>query len=134
MYMFVSILLTCLHKVFWLAKKNLQKLSDIKIYHLENLPVPQLYKLFKCVSKVRIHNCSYNTVMYMYQLFRYHDGNLYVIDVSQSVEHDHPHALEFLRKDCTNVTGLLLHFLINCLPNCYWPKLILLFNVVHTMK
>ena len=29
---------------------------------------------------------------------------VYVIDVSQSVEHDHPHALEFLRKDCTNVT------------------------------
>ncbi|KAI8591914.1 RIO1 family-domain-containing protein [Geranomyces variabilis] len=28
---------------------------------------------------------------------------LYIIDVSQSVEHDHPHALEFLRKDCTNV-------------------------------
>lgn len=26
-----------------------------------------------------------------------------MIDVSQSVEHDHPHALEFLRKDCTNV-------------------------------
>lgn len=33
----------------------------------------------------------------------YHEGILYVIDVSQSVEHDHPHALEFLRKDCTNV-------------------------------
>ena len=33
-----------------------------------------------------------------------HEGMLYVIDVSQSVEHDHPHALEFLRKDCTNVT------------------------------
>lgn len=26
-----------------------------------------------------------------------------MIDVSQSVEHDHPHALEFLRKDCENV-------------------------------
>jgi RIO kinase 1 len=26
-----------------------------------------------------------------------------VIDVSQAVEHDHPHALEFLRKDVTNV-------------------------------
>jgi RIO kinase 1 len=24
--------------------------------------------------------------------------------VSQSVEHDHPHALEFLRKDITNIT------------------------------
>ena len=28
-----------------------------------------------------------------------------MIDVSQSVEHDHPHALEFLRKDATNITG-----------------------------
>ena len=26
-----------------------------------------------------------------------------MIDVSQSVEHDHPHASEFLRKDCMNV-------------------------------
>ncbi|XP_041357623.1 serine/threonine-protein kinase RIO1-like [Gigantopelta aegis] len=34
----------------------------------------------------------------------YDDGHLCVIDVSQSVEHDHPHALEFLRKDCTNIT------------------------------
>lgn len=34
----------------------------------------------------------------------YEGDKLYVIDVSQSVEHDHPHALEFLRKDCTNVT------------------------------
>lgn len=36
---------------------------------------------------------------------RYHDGDAYIIDVSQSVEHDHPHALEFLRKDCSNVNG-----------------------------
>lgn len=34
----------------------------------------------------------------------YHDGKIVVIDVSQSVEHDHPHALEFLRKDATNIT------------------------------
>lgn len=30
---------------------------------------------------------------------------LYFIDVSQSVEHDHPHAAEFLRKDCANVNA-----------------------------
>ena len=30
-------------------------------------------------------------------------GQLYIIDVSQSVEHDHPLAFEFLRMDCTNV-------------------------------
>lgn len=34
----------------------------------------------------------------------YLNGEIYIIDVSQSVEHDHPHALEFLRKDCTNIT------------------------------
>ncbi|KAI4494535.1 hypothetical protein M0802_008856 [Mischocyttarus mexicanus] len=34
----------------------------------------------------------------------YRDGSIVLIDVSQSVEHDHPMALEFLRKDCTNVT------------------------------
>lgn len=34
----------------------------------------------------------------------YFNGQAYIIDVSQSVEHDHPHALEFLRKDCTNIT------------------------------
>lgn len=34
----------------------------------------------------------------------YMDGKIYVIDVSQSVEHDHPRALDFLRQDCVNVT------------------------------
>ncbi|KAL2150545.1 hypothetical protein VTH82DRAFT_7108 [Thermothelomyces myriococcoides] len=33
----------------------------------------------------------------------YHDNRLYIIDVSQSVEHDHPRALEFLRMDIKNV-------------------------------
>ncbi|XP_065322230.1 serine/threonine-protein kinase rio1-like isoform X2 [Gordionus sp. m RMFG-2023] len=33
-----------------------------------------------------------------------HDDELYVIDVSQSVEWDHPRAFDFLRKDITNIT------------------------------
>ncbi|VDK81103.1 unnamed protein product [Litomosoides sigmodontis] len=32
------------------------------------------------------------------------EEKLYIIDVSQSVEHDHPRSLEFLRSDCTNIT------------------------------
>ncbi|KMY99034.1 serine/threonine-protein kinase RIO1 [Drosophila simulans] len=32
------------------------------------------------------------------------DGQLVIIDVSQSVEHDHPHSFDFLRKDCTNIS------------------------------
>ncbi|EEQ87501.1 hypothetical protein RJZ56_007024 [Blastomyces dermatitidis] len=34
----------------------------------------------------------------------YHKSKLYIIDVSQSVEHDHPRSLEFLRMDIKNVT------------------------------
>ncbi|KAF9648187.1 RIO1-domain-containing protein [Thelephora ganbajun] len=32
----------------------------------------------------------------------YHDSHLYIIDVSQSVEHDHPRAFDFLRNDVKN--------------------------------
>ncbi|KAI9723319.1 MAG: hypothetical protein M1812_001202 [Candelaria pacifica] len=35
----------------------------------------------------------------------YHEGKLWIIDVSQSVEHDHPRSLEFLRTDAKNVNG-----------------------------
>ena len=35
----------------------------------------------------------------------WHGGEIVVIDVSQSVEHDHPRASEFLRKDCLNVNA-----------------------------
>ncbi|KAL8872378.1 MAG: hypothetical protein Q9174_001983 [Haloplaca sp. 1 TL-2023] len=34
----------------------------------------------------------------------YHQDKLWLIDVSQSVEHDHPRSLEFLRMDIKNVT------------------------------
>ncbi|GAB0090871.1 Serine/threonine-protein kinase RIO1 [Sergentomyia squamirostris] len=33
-----------------------------------------------------------------------HREKLVIIDVSQSVEHDHPNALEFLRRDCREIT------------------------------
>lgn len=33
----------------------------------------------------------------------YWKEKLFMIDVSQSIEHDHPHALDFLRRDCLNV-------------------------------
>jgi len=45
----------------------------------------------------------------------YHAGKAYVIDVSQSVEHDHPHALEFLRKDIHNVNEFFRKKKVNVL-------------------
>lgn len=38
----------------------------------------------------------------------YHDDKLWLIDVSQSVEHDHPRSLEFLRMDIKNVSDFFL--------------------------
>ncbi|KAI8019681.1 Serine/threonine-protein kinase rio1 [Camellia lanceoleosa] len=34
----------------------------------------------------------------------YFEGHLYIIDVSQSVDLDHPHALDFLREDCVHIS------------------------------
>ncbi len=45
----------------------------------------------------------------------YHEGKAVVIDVSQSVEHDHPNALEFLRKDLTNINEFFRKRKINVL-------------------
>lgn len=37
-------------------------------------------------------------------MYRYYKKDVWIIDVSQSVEIDHPNALHFLRNDCKNVT------------------------------
>ncbi|EEC12579.1 RIO kinase, putative, partial [Ixodes scapularis] len=59
-----------------------------------------------CVVMMRrlFHDCRLvHADLSEYNLL-YHEGKVVLIDVSQSVEHDHPNALEFLRKDCTNIT------------------------------
>ncbi|EED19780.1 extragenic suppressor of the bimD6 mutation [Talaromyces stipitatus ATCC 10500] len=46
----------------------------------------------------------------------YHKNKLYIIDVSQSVEHDHPRSLEFLRMDIKNVSDFFRRKGVNTLP------------------
>jgi RIO kinase 1 len=46
----------------------------------------------------------------------YHKERLYIIDVSQSVEHDHPRSLEFLRMDIKNVSDFFRRKGANTLP------------------
>ena len=58
-----------------------------------------------CVVFIRYHKCKLvHGDLSEYNLLWF-KSTLYFIDVSQSVEHDHPHAFEFLRKDCMNVTA-----------------------------
>lgn len=80
-------------------------------------PAPRLKEVELSESKAR--ELYRDTIILMRRLFHdcklvhadlsefnmlYFEGKVFIIDVSQSVEHDHPHALEFLRKDCTNIT------------------------------
>ena len=46
----------------------------------------------------------------------YHDNKLWIIDVSQSVENDHPRSLEFLRMDIKNVSDFFSRKGVDCLP------------------
>lgn len=46
----------------------------------------------------------------------YHKERLYIIDVSQSVEHDHPRSLEFLRMDIKNVSDFFRRKGVHTLP------------------
>ncbi|KAI4174627.1 MAG: hypothetical protein LQ343_002200 [Gyalolechia ehrenbergii] len=46
----------------------------------------------------------------------YHQEKLWLIDVSQSVEHDHPRSLEFLRMDIKNVTDFFARRGVDTLP------------------
>ncbi|MCJ1440119.1 MAG: protein kinase rio1 [Stictis urceolatum] len=46
----------------------------------------------------------------------YHEDKLWIIDVSQSVEHDHPKSLEFLRMDVKNVSDFFRRKGVNILP------------------
>jgi RIO kinase 1 len=45
----------------------------------------------------------------------YHEGHLWIIDVSQSVEHDHPSAFDFLRNDIKNVEEFFGRLGVKCL-------------------
>jgi len=45
----------------------------------------------------------------------YHEGHLWIIDVSQSVEHDHPAAFDFLRNDIKNVEDFFGRLGVTCL-------------------
>ncbi len=54
-----------------------------------------LRKMYQDCKLVHADFSEYNVLMT--------EGQIYVIDVSQAVEHDHPMALEFLRRDCGNV-------------------------------
>uniref|UniRef100_A0A8B9GZS2 Serine/threonine-protein kinase RIO3 n=1 Tax=Astyanax mexicanus TaxID=7994 RepID=A0A8B9GZS2_ASTMX len=75
-----------------LKEANLSKEDLTKAYYQVVQTMQQLYK--EC-NLVHADLSEYNML--------WHDGQVWLIDVSQSVEPTHPHGLEFLFRDCRNV-------------------------------
>ncbi|KAG9048323.1 protein kinase rio1 [Tulasnella sp. UAMH 9824] len=65
--------------------------------------LPSLYAELLITVRILYHVCRLVHADLSEYNILFHRFHLYIIDVSQSVEHDHPHALEFLRTDLTNV-------------------------------
>ncbi|XP_059879668.1 serine/threonine-protein kinase RIO1 isoform X1 [Delphinus delphis] len=79
--------------------KNVQ-LSESKARELYVQVIEYMRRMYQDARLVHADLSEFNML--------YQGGGVCIIDVSQSVEHDHPHALEFLRKDCANVNGFFL--------------------------
>lgn len=77
----------------------------LKDADLDETEYPRLY--LQCLAYMRLlyQQCRLVHADLSEYNILYHNQQLYIIDVSQSVEHDHPHSLEFLRMDIKNVNG-----------------------------
>ncbi|EJC98445.1 RIO1-domain-containing protein [Fomitiporia mediterranea MF3/22] len=76
------------------------RLKDAKIPESEH---PRLYQDLLLTVRRLFHECHLVHADLSEYNILYDANSLFIIDVSQSVEHDHPHAFDFLRKDIGNV-------------------------------
>lgn len=97
-----------------LLKKHILVMSFIGKDHV---PAPKLKDVM--LSSEDMKNAYYQVLHVMQQLYQecnlvhadlseynmlWHEGKVWLIDVSQSIEPTHPHGLEFLFRDCRNVS------------------------------
>lgn len=74
-----------------------------------------LYVELVLIARRMFHQCKLVHADLSEYNILYHEGHLCIIDVSQSVEHDHPAAFDFLRKDIKNVEGFFGRLGVRCL-------------------
>lgn len=88
----------------------------LKDVHLDSDLAEKLYLQMVLLMRAMYRECrlvhadlsEYNVII--------HRDQIIIIDVSQSVEHDHPHSLDFLRCDCANVTKFFRSKGVSVLP------------------
>ncbi|KAG6831920.1 hypothetical protein H0H92_006521 [Tricholoma furcatifolium] len=75
----------------------------------------ELYQELVLIVRRMFHQCKLVHADLSEYNILYHEGHLCIIDVSQSVEHDHPAAFDFLRKDIKNVEEFFGRLGVRCL-------------------
>ena len=83
---------------------------------LEKEDYERLYRQTVGYMRILFHRCRLVHADLSEFNMLYGNNTLYIIDVSQSVEHDHPNNLEFLRMDIVNVTDFFRRKNVHCLP------------------
>jgi RIO kinase 1 len=104
------------------------KFLPLLIYHLDvrasprlkdaDIPsalYPALYEELILNVRKMYHTCKLVHADLSEYNILYHGGHLCIIDVSQSVEHDHPSAFDFLRSDIKNIEDFFERFGVKCL-------------------
>ncbi|TFK40806.1 RIO1 family-domain-containing protein [Crucibulum laeve] len=75
----------------------------LKDAQLETSELASLYAELVLIVRQMFHQCKLVHADLSEYNILFHEGHLWIIDVSQSVEHDHPAAFDFLRNDIKNV-------------------------------
>ncbi|KAF8073712.1 RIO1-domain-containing protein [Lyophyllum atratum] len=87
----------------------------LKDAELSSSECADLYAELVLVVRRMFHQCRLVHADLSEYNILYHEGHLCIIDVSQSVEHDHPSAFDFLRKDIKNVEDFFGRLGVKCL-------------------
>ncbi|KAG4304669.1 hypothetical protein PORY_002062 [Pneumocystis oryctolagi] len=88
------------------------RLKDISVLSSK---YAELYIQLLCYIRIMYQVCHLVHADLSEYNILYHSKTLYIIDVSQSVEHNHPRSLEFLRMDISNVNDFFRKNGVTCL-------------------
>ncbi|KAK7469275.1 Serine/threonine-protein kinase rio1 [Stygiomarasmius scandens] len=87
----------------------------LKDAQLSTTQAIELYTELVLVIRKMYHQCKLVHADLSEYNILFHEDHLWIIDVSQSVEHDHPSAFDFLRKDLVNVEEFFRRLGVKCL-------------------
>lgn len=77
--------------------RDIEQGEDVSFSELYLELLKQIRTLYQDCKLIHADLSEYNLLFWR--------GQIYMIDVSQSIEHDHPHSLDFLRRDLLNVNN-----------------------------